>query len=127
MIAGTAPAGRVLRVRKDFQTMTSPVCQIALDDPACDQCQAQGDPIAVDDFLDTTMVVPASGTFEWHVTPSTRPFVAAPPRAGAVTVTREETYTPEEGETATPTGSPDHAGHEHEPPESTAIAHVHRH
>ena len=64
VIAGTAPAGRVLRVRKEFQTLTSPVCQIALDDPGVDQCQAQGDPIAVDDFLDTTMVVPKGGKFD---------------------------------------------------------------
>ena len=104
VIEGTAPAGRVLRARKEFQTLTSPVCQIALDDPGVDQCQAQGEPIAVDDFLDTTMVVPSSGKFEFHVTPSTRPFVAAR-RDEVVSVTREEAYTPEEGETATPAGS----------------------
>jgi hypothetical protein len=104
VIAGTAPAGRVIHVRKDFQTMTSPVCQIALDDPGVDRCEAQGDPIAVDDFLDTTMVVPKSGKFEYHVTPSTRPFVGAR-RDEVVSVTREESYTPEEGETGTPAGS----------------------
>lgn len=104
VIAGTAPAGRVIHVRKDFQTLTSPVCQIALDDPGVDRCEAQGDPIAVDDFLDTTMVVPKSGKFEYHVTPSTRPFVGAR-RDEVVSVTREESYTPEEGETGTPAGS----------------------
>jgi hypothetical protein len=104
VIEGTAPAGRVLRVKKEFQTLTSPVCQIALDDPGVDQCQAQGDPIAVDDFIETTMVVPSSGKFEYHVTPSTRPFVAAR-RDEVVSVTREESYTPEEGEAATPAGS----------------------
>ena len=104
VIEGTAPAGRVLRVKKQFQTLTSPVCQIALDDPGVDQCQAQGDPIAVDDFIESTMVVPSSGRFEYHVTPSTRPFVAAR-RDEVVSVTREETYAPEEGETATPGGS----------------------
>ena len=104
VLEGSAPAGRVLRVRKKFQTLTSPVCAIALDEPAVDQCQAQGDPIAVDDFLESTMVVPSSGAFEWHVTPSTRPFVAAR-RDEVVTVTREQTFTPEEGETGTPAGS----------------------
>ena len=104
VISGTAPAGRVLRVRKDFQTMTSPVCQIALDDPGVDQCQAEGDPIAVDDFIDTTMVVPKGGRFSWDVTPSTRPFVGAR-RDEVVSVTREETYAPEDGETGTPAGS----------------------
>jgi len=104
VIEGKAPAGRVLRVKKQFQTLTSPVCAIALDEPAVDQCQAQGDPIAVDDFLETTMVVPSSGTFEWHVTPSTRPFVAAR-RDEVVSVTREEAYTAAEGETGTPAGS----------------------
>lgn len=104
VISGTAPAGRVLRVRKEFQTMTSPVCQIALDDPGVDQCQAEGDPIAVDDFIDTTMVVPKGGKFSWDITPSTRPFVGAR-RDEVVSVTREETYSPEDGETGTPAGS----------------------
>ena len=104
VIEGTAPAGRVLRVKKKFQTLTSPICQIALDDPGVDQCQAQGDRIAVDDFIESTMVVPSSGKFEYHVTPSTRPFVAAR-RDEVVSVTREETYAPEEGETGTPSGS----------------------
>ena len=104
VIEGSAPAGRVLRARKTFQTMTSPVCQIALDEPALDQCQAKTDPIAVDDFLESTMVVPPSGEFEWHVTPSTRPFVGAR-RDEVISVTREETYAPQEGETGTPAGS----------------------
>ncbi|HYH58219.1 MAG TPA: M14 family zinc carboxypeptidase [Thermoleophilaceae bacterium] len=101
---GRAPAGRVLRVRKEFQTLTSPVCAIALDEPAVDQCQAQGDPIAVDDFLESTMIVPASGRFTWHVTPSTRPFVAAR-RDEVVKVTREEKFGPAEGESLEPAGS----------------------
>ena len=104
VIEGTAPAGRVLRIKKQFQTLTSPVCQIALDDPGVDQCQAEGDRIAVDDFIETTMVVPSSGKFAYHVTPSTRPFVGAR-RDEVVEVTREETYAPEEGETGTPAGS----------------------
>ena len=120
VIAGKAPAGRVLRLRKEFQTMTSPICQIALDDPGVDRCEAQGDPIAVDDFLDTTLTVPESGTFEWHVTPSTRPFVAAHREAGPITVTREDTFTPNAGEATSPTGNRFTAGHS-EPPESTAI------
>jgi hypothetical protein len=120
IIQGTAPAGRVLRVHKDFQTKTSPICQVALDDPGVDQCQAQGDPIAIDDFLDSTMVVPSSGAFTWNVTPSTRPFVAAHRVQGPVTVTREEVFTPQAGEATTPTGSRFTSGHS-EPAASTAI------
>ena len=64
----------------------------------------RGRPIAVDDFIESTMVVPSGGKFTFHVTPSTRPFVAAR-RDEVVSVTREETYAPEEGETGTPAGS----------------------
>ena len=121
VIAGTAPAGRVLRVHKEFQTMTSAVCGVAVDDPVVpDQCQGQGERIAVDDFLDSTMLVPASETFEWHVTPSTRPFVATHRVQGPITVTGDETYAPAAGEATTPTGLRLVSGHS-QPPASTAI------
>ena len=88
VIKGTAPAGRVLRLRKDFQTETSNVCTWTVSFPIFfteeagepfysttqDKCVAPGDRIAIDDQLDTTMTVPASGAFTWHVNPSTRPF-----------------------------------------------------
>jgi hypothetical protein len=55
IVRGTAPAGRTLRLTKAFDTATS---------------QAG---LVVKDKLDFTMTVPASGTFSWHVNPSTRP------------------------------------------------------
>ena len=62
VLEGAAPAGAVLRLKKSFKTQTFP--------------QADGKPIEFDDTLDTTLEVPSSGRFEWHVNPSTRPIVA---------------------------------------------------
>ena len=59
IIAGTAPAGTTLRLTKDFET--------AAFDPS----------VTVDDHLESTLVVGPSGTFRWHVNPSTRPIVAS--------------------------------------------------
>jgi hypothetical protein len=59
VIEGSAPAGRVLRLRKEFTTPTS----------------QQG--MAIYDVLNTTMTVPASGSYVWDVNPSTRPLSAA--------------------------------------------------
>jgi Zinc carboxypeptidase/FG-GAP repeat len=67
VVEGSAPAGAVLRLKKSFQTATSPVI---------DSEGNEGQPILFDDTLDTTTVVPRSGSFEWHVNPSTRPVVA---------------------------------------------------
>jgi hypothetical protein len=81
VIAGRAPARRTLRLHKDFTTATNEACSEAVTgepfDTGEEVCiggtiQAQQIP----DHLDYTTVVPASGVFEWHVTPSTRPFVA---------------------------------------------------
>ena len=69
VIRGAAPPGRVLRLRKSFTTPTS----------------QQG--IVVADLLDTTMIVPASGSYVWDVNPSTRPLSAA--RSEAWTLTCE--------------------------------------
>ena len=57
VLAGQAPAGATLRLRKTFETPTS---------------QEE----TFTDTLDSTMQVGAGGTFEWHVNPSTRPLVA---------------------------------------------------
>jgi hypothetical protein len=57
VLAGRAPAGAVLRLKKSFQTPTSQDTTFT-------------------DTLDSTIQVPASGSFEWHVNPSTRPLVA---------------------------------------------------
>jgi hypothetical protein len=57
VIAGSAPAGAVLRLKKTFETPT------------------YSGPTFTD-TLDTTLVVPSNGVFEWHTNPSTRPLVA---------------------------------------------------
>jgi hypothetical protein len=65
-ITGRAPAGRVLTVRKQFQSMTSPVIQ---------PDGSVGDPIVVTDTL-TSSLRTEGGAFSWAVNPSTRPYVA---------------------------------------------------
>ncbi len=65
-ITGTAPAGHVLTVRKQFQSMTSPVIQ---------PNGSVADPIPVEDTL-TSALRSEGGKFSWAVNPSTRPYVA---------------------------------------------------
>jgi hypothetical protein len=67
VIEGTAPAGSILRLHKEFDTQTSPVLD----------AQGMAGPVQqFHDVLDTTMQVPSSGRFQWDVNPSTRPVVA---------------------------------------------------
>jgi hypothetical protein len=63
VVSGSAPAGAVLRLSKEFDTPTS-------------QKNGDGSVRTFRDRLDTTLDVPSSGRFEWHVNPSTRPLVA---------------------------------------------------
>jgi hypothetical protein len=77
VIKGKAPKGYVLRLHKSFQTSTAPICQVADPAVAVSGCLAEGPPQQVDDLLDTTLVVPKSGSYTWQVGPSTRPFVLA--------------------------------------------------
>ena len=80
ILAGKAPAGRTLRIKKSFVTKTSEHCVIGLDAqpldvPAAEICPAgKKPPIEIKDGFETTTTVPASGRFEWHVNPSKRPF-----------------------------------------------------
>ena len=78
VLEGKAFPGAVLRLTKKFKTFTSPV--INADGVA-------GKRLSFDDTLDTTTEVPASGDFEWHINPSTRPVadqdVGRPPNGGA--------------------------------------------
>ena len=60
VLKGKAPAGAVLRLHKVFETPTSIVDENLV-------------PKTFTDVLDSNMVVPASGTFTWHVNPSTSP------------------------------------------------------
>jgi hypothetical protein len=57
VISGKAPAGAVLRLTKTFQTPTYSGSTFT-------------------DHLDSTMVVPSNGVFDWNTNPSTRPLVA---------------------------------------------------
>ncbi len=75
VISGKAPAGAVLRLRKQFATPTY-------------------DGASFTDRLDTTMTVPADGKVAWHVNPSTRPLVMKHRlQVLSETPTREETFT----------------------------------
>ncbi len=74
VISGEAPAGAVLRVRKQFATQTY-------------------NGSAFTDRLSSAMTVPSDGNFTWHVNPSTRPAVMKH-RLDALRdqPTREQTY-----------------------------------
>jgi len=92
-IAGRAPAGRTLRLKKTFQTSTSPICNVAEPvDVSNDayECVGTSPPILRDDRLEYTTKVPASGTFSWLVTPSTRPFVYKQGKSESWTLTCED-------------------------------------
>jgi hypothetical protein len=64
VITGRAPAGAELRLKKQFLTKTSPVLQTS---------GAPKPAIEFEDVLETVAEVPASGRFELHTNPSTRP------------------------------------------------------
>jgi hypothetical protein len=76
VISGSAPAGRTLRLSKDFSTSTSYV----------DGGEAQ----ALPEHLETTLTVPADGRYRWAVTPSTRPVVLLAGGTEAWTLTCED-------------------------------------
>jgi hypothetical protein len=88
VIQGNAPAGSILRLKKSFITESSPICTFAqgllvAGGPLAPlDCVAPNGTTKTPDKLDYTMVVPSSNHFEWHVTPSTRPFVARKVTAG---------------------------------------------
>lgn len=64
VIEGGGPAGATLRLQKTFQT---PTCE----DAVC----AKGNGKPNTDVLASSLRVPASGAYEWHVNPSVRPDV----------------------------------------------------
>jgi hypothetical protein len=113
ILQGTAPAGRVLRLRRAFDTVTSPYCEKGIE-PVVDlgtptAClTGEHAPLTLHDQLDSTTTVPASGTFAWHVDPSTRPFVGG----GAVFEELTDVDPPVAtftGAPGQPTGTADHA------------------
>ena len=83
VVEGSAQPGAVLKLSKRFDTFSSPLCTFAQgnltsspDSPVAPlNCVAPGDRVSKADKLEYTTVVPASGHYEWHVPPSTRPFV----------------------------------------------------
>ncbi len=74
VVRGTAPAGRVLRLKKVETLKTTIVPEGDTD-------------VLFDETLDTVLTVPASGAYEWHVNPSTRPLLER--RSEAFTFTCE--------------------------------------
>ncbi|HEX6712014.1 MAG TPA: hypothetical protein VF066_01470, partial [Thermoleophilaceae bacterium] len=83
VIEGKARKGMTLTLDKKFDTFSSPVCTFAQgvftsspDSPVAPlNCVAPGDRQSKPDHLQYTLTVPTNGHYEWHVPPSTRPFV----------------------------------------------------
>ncbi|MCW3010901.1 MAG: hypothetical protein JWO90_1305 [Solirubrobacterales bacterium] len=73
VVTGTAPAGRVLRLKKTTDLKS--------------YATTGQTPTIYPETLDTVLTVPASGSYEWHVNPSTRPLL--PARSEAFTFTCE--------------------------------------
>ena len=69
ILQGTAPAGRTLRIQRDFVTVTS---------SRPNDNRVQNPVQRLPEHRETTLTVPANGQFEWHVAPSTRPFEPQP-------------------------------------------------
>ena len=73
IVTGDAPRDAVLRIQKTF--MTDTWCS---DPQRADNEECEGeDQRPFRDHLESSMAVPNSGQFEWHINPSTRPVVAA--------------------------------------------------
>ena len=82
-LTGTAPAGATLRVQKDFDSETYPVCTVANPQPLnvttpLDYCTVPLEVQEVPEHVEITMQVPESGQFTWWLNPSTRPFSKTP-------------------------------------------------
>jgi hypothetical protein len=95
VLAGSAPAGRILRLHKRFDTRTSSYCEKGIElglnvgvEAVC--LTGQQPPLTLADELDATTTVPAGGSYEWHIGQSTRPFVAAAGQREAYELTCEQ-------------------------------------
>ena len=107
VIEGTAVPGATLRLKKSFQTFTSAFCENEVSPPVKflnpplsqvteDRCVGEQPARGIDDGLNYSTVVPDSGRFEWHVTPSTRPFAGQTSTLGEIDKdrsTRTDTFT----------------------------------
>ncbi|HEX8083263.1 MAG TPA: M14 family zinc carboxypeptidase [Solirubrobacteraceae bacterium] len=69
VLHGTAPAGRTLRIQRDFVTVTS---------SRPNDNGVQNPVQHLPEHRESTMTVPLNGQFTWHVAPSTRPFEPEP-------------------------------------------------
>ena len=69
ILSGTAPAGRTLRIQRDFVTVTS---------SRPNDNGVQHDVQRLPEHRESTLTVPANGEYTWHVAPSTRPFEPNP-------------------------------------------------
>jgi hypothetical protein len=98
VLTGRSQPGRVLTVKKDFTTFSSAVCTVnsttggrlitaegTLRDTV--SCANPGPVRSLKDGLEYTMTVPASGKFEWVITPSSRPFELRKGKAETWTLT----------------------------------------
>jgi hypothetical protein len=88
-LKGTAPPDSIIHIRKDFTTDSAELCALeTLEVP----CTGQGTlpKRSQKDFLDYTTRVKPDGTFDWIVTPSTRPFVGKAGKEEKFTVTCED-------------------------------------
>jgi len=92
-LTGNAPAGRRLRVRKDFTTFSSDICLAETTGYDCTESTPRLGKHSRKDFLDYTTIVPKSGKFSWIVTPSTRPFELKKGRTEQWTLTCENVAT----------------------------------
>lgn len=83
VLAGRSTPGATLRLRKAFDTVTSPFCDLGVDPvltvgdipPQASCPRGVQKPQTLKDSLEVSTAVPADGAYEWHVNPSTRPFV----------------------------------------------------
>ena len=94
ILRGSAPAGKILRLRKRFDTLTSPYCKLGVEpivNIGLPRICLTGEqpPLTIADELDAQTTVPAGGSYEWHIGQSTRPFVAAAGTREAYTLTCE--------------------------------------
>jgi hypothetical protein len=94
-VVGRAPAGRTLRLKKEFKTLSYTVCAVSELTPVTggdtdpDYCASPGAVQETDEKIETTMVVPASGRFTYWMNPSTRPFVKKDGKTETYTLTCE--------------------------------------
>ena len=111
VLTGKSKHGTVLRLHKDFQTETGAKCTYAqgyLNAQTPLDCVAPGATAKFDDEVDSTMVVPKGGKFEWHVNPSTRPFELGRYRPGGMETLGEPlTFTPTASENKLALGAVD--------------------